>query len=66
MKVVLKRVVIAAVLVVICVVILAATKAYGVWVITGIAGALFVLGLFRRERSPGKACEDQNDKENQS
>lgn len=52
MRVVLKRVLIAAVLVAICAAILAATKAYGVWVITGIAALLFALGLLRREKPP--------------
>jgi hypothetical protein len=66
MWVVLKRMAIAAALVVICVAILAATKAYGVWVITAIAGALFVLGLLRRDEPSGKACEDREDKGNLS
>ncbi len=66
MKIVLKRVLIAAVLVAICGAVLAATKAYGVWVITGIAALLFVLGLLRREKSPGGAGEDRDDEENHS
>ncbi len=62
MKLVVKRVLIAAVLVVVSVAILAATKAYGVWVIIGIAGVLFVLGILRKEKSPGEAGEvrDEN------
>ncbi|MHB9096976.1 MAG: hypothetical protein ACYC5X_04045 [Syntrophales bacterium] len=61
MKVVLKRALIAAVLVAICVAVLAATKAYGVWVITGTAVLLFILGLLRREKSPGRTGEDRGD-----
>jgi hypothetical protein len=61
MWVVLRRVAIAAALVVICVAILAATKAYGVWVITGIACVLFVLGLFHRDKPSGKAGEERDD-----
>jgi hypothetical protein len=66
MRVVLKRVLIAAALVAISAAILAATKAYGVWVITGIAALLFVLGLLRREKPPGRAGEDPDDKEDRS
>ncbi len=62
MKLVVKRVLIAAVLVVISVAILAATKAYGVWVIIGIAGALFVLGILRKEKPPGEAGEVRDER----
>jgi uncharacterized membrane protein (DUF373 family) len=55
MNVVLKRVFIALALVAVCVVILAATKSYGVWVITGFAVLLFILGLLRKEKTPDKA-----------
>jgi hypothetical protein len=61
MNVVLKRIFIAAALVVVCVVILAATKAYGVWVITGIAVLLFIFGLLRKEKAPDKAGEAPED-----
>jgi hypothetical protein len=51
MQGIVKKMLIAAGLVVVCGVILAATKAYGVWVISGIAAVLFVLGLLRKEKS---------------
>ena len=57
MKLVMKRVVIAVVLVVISVAILKATKVYGVWVIIGIAGLLFVVGILRKDKPPGEAGE---------
>lgn len=50
MQGVVKRVLIAVGLVVVCGIILKATKAYGVWVISGIAAVLFVLGLLRKEQ----------------
>jgi len=62
MNVVLKRIFIAAVLVAVCAVILAATKSYGVWVITGIAVLLFIFGLLRNENSPDKPGEDPDDR----
>ena len=55
MNVILKRVFIALALVAICVVILAATKSYGIWVITGFAVFLFILGLTRKEKTPHEA-----------
>ena len=36
-------------LLVVCTAILTATKSYGVWVISGIAVVLFVLGLLKKE-----------------
>lgn len=48
-------------LVVVCAVILAATRSYGVWVITGFAIFLFILGLLRKEKAPDKAGETRND-----
>ncbi|MHB8772605.1 MAG: hypothetical protein ACYC7J_16550 [Syntrophales bacterium] len=51
MNAVLKRVAIAAVLIVVGGVIFALTKRYGVWVITGIAVVLFFLGLLRRDEA---------------
>ena len=49
MNTVLKRVLIAAALIAVCAVILAATRRYGVWIITGIAVVLFILGLLRKD-----------------
>lgn len=63
MNVVLRRVFTALALVVVCVVILAATKSYGIWVITGFAVFLFILGLLRKEKVPDKADEARNDNE---
>ncbi len=60
MKTILKRVLIASALVVVCAVILAATKSYGVWVITGLAVFLFVLGLLGKEKAPDRAGETRN------
>ncbi len=54
MNTVLKRVLIAAALIAVCAVILAATKRYGVWIITGIAVVLFILGLLRKDNAPGR------------
>jgi hypothetical protein len=68
MNVVLKRIFIAAALVVVCAVILAATKSYGVWVITGIAVLLFIFGLQRKEKAPdepGEAPDDRGEKSGQ-
>ena len=62
MNVVLKRIFIAAALVVVCVVILAAITSYGVWVITGIAVLLFIFGLLRKEKAPDKAGEAHDDR----
>ncbi len=61
MNVALKRVFIALALVVVCAIILAATKSYGVWVITGFAVFLFILGLLRKEKAPDKPGETRND-----
>jgi hypothetical protein len=55
MNVVLKRVFIALALVAVCAVILAATKSYGIWVITGFAVFLFILGILKKEKTPDKA-----------
>ena len=60
MQGVVKKVLIAVVLVVVSVAVLAATKAYGVWVISGIAVVLFVLGLLRKE--PRSGGEEKADK----
>ena len=61
MNKVLKRVLIAAALVTVCAVILAATKRYGVWIITGIAVVLFILGLLRKDDAPGKGGDIPDD-----
>jgi hypothetical protein len=62
MNVVLKRVFIALALMVVCVVILAATKSYGIWVIIGFAVFLFILGVLRKEKTPDKTDEIREDK----
>jgi|WetSurSiteA1Bulk_404760.scaffolds.fasta_scaffold702853_1 hypothetical protein len=54
MNTVLKRALIAAVLIAVCAVILAATRRYGVWIIIGIAVVLFILGLLGKGNAPGK------------
>jgi hypothetical protein len=61
MNVVLKRVLIALILVVVCVVILAATKSYGIWVITGFAVFLFILGLLGKGKASDKSGEAPSD-----
>ncbi|MBA4423737.1 MAG: hypothetical protein C0390_11685, partial [Syntrophus sp. (in: bacteria)] len=61
MNVVLKRVFLALALVVVCAVILAATKSYGIWVISGFAVFFFILGLLRKEKAPDKADEARTD-----
>jgi hypothetical protein len=54
MNVVLKQVFIALALVAVCAVILAATRSYGIWVIPGFAVFLFILGVLKKEKTPGK------------
>jgi flagellar biosynthesis component FlhA len=66
MNVVLKRVFIALALVAVCVVILAATRSYGIWVITGFAVFLFILGVLRKEKTPDKADAVREDSEKKS
>ncbi len=61
MNTVLKRVLIAASLMAVCAVILAATKLLGVWIITGIAVVLFILGILRKEDFPGKGGDIPDD-----
>ena len=63
MNTTLKRVLIAAALVAVCAVILAATRLYGVWIITGIAVVFFVLGILRKDDSPGKGGDVPDDTE---
>jgi len=52
MNIVIKRVLTAAALVVVSVLILLATQSYGVWVISGIAVVLVAFGLLRKEKMP--------------
>ena len=65
MNTALKRVLIAAALIAVCAVILAATKRYGVWIITGIAVVLFILGILRKDDSPGKGGDIRDDTDEQ-
>ena len=58
-----KRAVIAAALIAFCAVILAATRRYGVWIITGIAAVFFILGLLRKDNAPGKGNDIPDDTE---
>ncbi len=60
MNTVLKRALIATALIAVCAVILAATRRYGVWIITGIAVVLFILGLLRKDTAPGKRGDIPN------
>jgi hypothetical protein len=64
MNIIIKRLFTALALVVVCVGILAATKLYGIWVITGFAVFLFILGLLRKEKAPDKAGEPWDDNGN--
>lgn len=57
MNIVIKRVLTAVALVAVCVLILLAIKSYGVWVISGIAVVLAIVGLLRREAPPAAKAE---------
>jgi hypothetical protein len=59
MHVVLKRVLIAFGLVVFCGAVFVAVKFYGVWVITGVAVVLFILGLLWKEKPAGPDARDE-------
>jgi len=48
-----KRVLIALGLMLFCIAVFAAVKAYGVWVITVVAVILFILGVLRKDQSAG-------------
>ncbi len=61
MSKVLKRVLIAAALMAVCAVIFVATKLYGVWIISGIAVVLFVLGLLLKDNAPGNGNDIPDD-----
>ena len=58
-----KRAVIAAALIAVCAVILVATRRYGVWIITGIAAVLFILGLLRKDKAHGREMDAPDDTE---
>ena len=58
MNLVLKRILIALALVIVCMVILAATKSYGVWIISAIAIALFLMGVLSKDKCSDKPLED--------
>jgi hypothetical protein len=58
---VVKWVLIAAIMIVVCWAVLTATKSYGVWVISGIAVVLFCVGMLGKE-SP-IAAPDEKDQE---
>jgi hypothetical protein len=59
MNIVLKRVLIAAGLLVFCGVVFAGVKSYGVWVITGVAVVLFIAGLLRKNKPAGSGDRDE-------
>jgi hypothetical protein len=59
MNVILKRILIAAGLLVFCVALFAGVKSYGVWVISGVAVVLFILGLLRKEKPDGPEGRDE-------
>lgn len=50
---ILKRILIAAGLLVFCVALFAGVKSYGVWVISGVAIVLFIVGLLRKDKPDG-------------
>jgi hypothetical protein len=58
MSVLLKRILIAAGLFVFCAAVFAGVKSYGVWVITGVAVVLFIVGLLRKDRPVGPESPD--------
>jgi len=59
MNMVLKRVLIAAGLIVFCAAVFAGVKSYGVWVITGVAVVLFIAGLLRKDKPAGPGGRDE-------
>ena len=64
----LKQALIALGLIVFCVAVFFAVKTYGVWVITGVAVVLFVLGLIRKDKPDGmesrNGAQDRDGKDN--
>jgi hypothetical protein len=59
MNMVLKRVLIAAGLIVFCGAVFAGVKYCGVWVITGVAVVLFIAGLLRKDKPVGPEGRDE-------
>jgi hypothetical protein len=59
MHVVLKRILIAFGLLVFGGAVFVAVKFYGVWVITGVAVVLFIVGLLRKEKPAGSGGRDE-------
>lgn len=64
MNMILKRVLIAAGLIVFCGAVFAGVKSYGVWVITGVAVVLFIVGILRKEKPTGPGgCDETQDRD---
>lgn len=61
MNLVLKRILIAAGLLVFCVALFAGVKTYGVWVISGVAVVLFIVGLLRKDKPDGPEGKGEAD-----
>jgi hypothetical protein len=59
MNMVLKRILIAAGLIVFCGAVFAGVKSYGVWVITGVAVVLFIVGMLRKDEQAGPEGRDK-------
>ena len=59
MHVVLKRVLIAFGLIVFCGAVFVAVKSCGIWVITGAAVVLFIVGLLRKEKPAGPGGREE-------
>jgi hypothetical protein len=59
MNVILKRISIAAGLLVFCVALFAGVKSYGVWVISGVAILLFIVGILRKEKTDAPKRRDE-------
>jgi hypothetical protein len=59
MNMVLKRILIAAGLIVFCGAVFVGVKSYGVWVITGVAIVLFIAGLLRQDKPVGSGGRDE-------
>jgi hypothetical protein len=59
MNIILKRVLIAAGLIVFCGALFAGVKTYGVWVITGVAVVLFIAGIMRKDKPAGPEGRDE-------
>ena len=54
-----KRVLIALGLMLFCIAVFAAVKAYGVWVITVVAVILFILGILRKDQPAGPESHEE-------